>query len=98
MDVLSIDKTNEFFRVLFDAKGRYVLKTLKAEEAKFKLCKVVGKKVGSNKIPYIITHDGRTIRYPHPDINTNDSIKFDLVNNKIIDHIKFDIGQLVFIT
>ncbi len=62
MDVLSVEKTNENFRVLYDAKGRFVLKSLKAEEAKFKLCKVVGKKVGANKIPYIVTHDGRTIR------------------------------------
>jgi len=92
MDVLSIEKTNENFRVLFDARGRFVLKSVKPEEAKFKLCKVVGKKVGANKIPYIITHDGRTIRYPHPDINVNDSIKLDLSTNKVVDHLKFDLG------
>jgi small subunit ribosomal protein S4e len=62
MDVLSLQKTNENFRVLFDSRGRFVLKSLKPEEARFKLCKVVGKKVGANKIPYIVTHDGRTIR------------------------------------
>jgi small subunit ribosomal protein S4e len=78
MDVLSIEKTNENFRVLLDTRGRFILKTLKPEEAKFKLCKVVAKKIGANKIPYIVTHDGRTIRYPHPEINVYDTVKFDL--------------------
>jgi len=68
MDVISIEKTNEKFRVLYDAKGRFVLRSIKEEEAKFKLCKVVNKQLGPNKIPYIVTHDGRTIRFPHPEI------------------------------
>jgi len=32
MDVLSIEKTNETFRILYDARGRWVLKALKKEE------------------------------------------------------------------
>jgi len=68
MDVISIEKTNENFRVLYDVKGRFVLKSLKEEEAKFKLLKVVNKALGPNKVPYIVTHDSRTIRYPHPEI------------------------------
>jgi small subunit ribosomal protein S4e len=79
MDVVSLEKTNENFRVLLDTRGRYILKSLKAEEAKFKLCKVVAKTTGANKIPYITTHDGRTIRYPHPDIDINDTVKLDLL-------------------
>jgi len=92
MDVLSLEKTGENFRVLFDTRGRFILKSLKADEAKFKLCKVVAKKVGANKLPYIVTNDGRTIRYPHPEINVNDTIKLDLEKNKVVDHHKFDIG------
>jgi len=92
MDVLTLEKTNENFRILYDAKGRFVLKTLKADEAKFKLCKVIGKRVGPNKVPYLVTHDGRTIRYPHPDIKVHDTVRFDLINHKVTDHIKFDLG------
>ncbi|PHT46158.1 40S ribosomal protein S4 [Capsicum baccatum] len=40
MDVVSILKTNESFRLLYDTKGRFCLHSLKDEEAKFKLCKV----------------------------------------------------------
>lgn len=32
MDVVSIEKTNETFRILFDVKGRFVLKALKRDE------------------------------------------------------------------
>jgi ribosomal protein S4E len=32
MDVVSIEKTNETFRILYDVKGRFVLKALKKEE------------------------------------------------------------------
>ena len=34
IDVVSIEKTNERFRILYDTKGRFVLKSLKEEEAK----------------------------------------------------------------
>lgn len=50
MDVVSIEKTGEKFRVLYDVKGRFVLKALKEEEAKFKLVKVVRKSMGANNV------------------------------------------------
>ena len=74
-DVVSIEKTGDFFRLLYDMKGRFVLHKIQANEAKFKLCKVLRRGIGPNSIPYIITHDGRTIRFPHPDIKANDTIK-----------------------
>jgi len=40
MDVLSIEKTKEHFRILYDIKGRFVLRSIKEEEAKFKLCRI----------------------------------------------------------
>jgi len=74
-DVLTLDKTGESFRVLYDMKGRFVLHKIDANEAKFKLCKVLRHGTGLNSIPHIVTHDGRTIRFPHPDIKANDTIK-----------------------
>ncbi len=54
--------------MLYDVKGRFTLVPIKDVESKFKLLKVKARAVGSNKIPYIVTHDGRTIRFPHPEI------------------------------
>jgi small subunit ribosomal protein S4e len=79
MDVVSIEKTGENFRILYDTKGRYQAHKIDAKEATFKLASVKRKAMGENKIPYIVTHDGRTIRYPHPDIKTQDTVKVSLV-------------------
>ena len=75
MDVVGIEKTGEHFRILYDTKGRFQAHKVDAKEAAFKLCSVKRKAMGINKVPYIVTHDGRTIRYPHPDIKTQDTIK-----------------------
>lgn len=75
MDVVTIEKTGEHFRLLYDVKGRYQAHKIDEKEASFKLCKVIRKAMGVNKIPYIVTHDGRTIRFPHPDIKKNDTVK-----------------------
>ena len=38
------------------------------EEAAYKLCKVKRVQFGKGGVPFLVTHDGRTIRYPDPDI------------------------------
>ncbi|CAI8590163.1 unnamed protein product [Vicia faba] len=98
MDVVSIPKTNENFRLLYDTKGRFRLHSVRDDEAKFKLCKVRSVQFGQKGIPYLNTYDGRTIRYPDPLIKANDTIKLDLENNKITDFIKFDMGNVVMVT
>jgi len=112
MDIVSIDKTGENFRVLYDVKGRFVLHRVNDEEAKYKLARVksvqTAKKasIGRNpfkhgvesSIPYVVTHDGRTIRYPDPIIKANDTVKLDIKTNKIIGHLKFEVGNLCFVT
>ncbi|KAJ9694043.1 hypothetical protein PVL29_009836 [Vitis rotundifolia] len=97
-DVVSIPKTNENFRLLYDTKGRFRLHSIRDEEAKFKLCKVKGVQFGQKGIPYLNTYDGRTIRYPDPLIKANDTVKLDLESNKIVDFIKFDVGNVVMVT
>jgi len=98
MDVVSIDKTNEHFRILLDIKGRFIPHRIDAKEAGFKLCKVVRKTIGKNKIPYIVTHDGRTVRFPHPDIEIGDSVKFNLATHQIDGVIKFVNGASAALT
>ena len=97
-DVLSIEKSEEHFRILYDVKGRFVIHRITPEEATYKLLKVKKVALGNRGVPHIVTHDGRTIRYPDPIVRVNDTVKFDLVQNKITGHIKFDTGNLVMIT
>jgi len=113
MDVVRIDKVNEAFRVLYDVKGRYILHELKDQkEGQMKLCRVnhvaKAKKatIGHNPflfgqagaIPYLSTHDGRTVRYPDPLIKKNDTVQIDLKSGKITGYLKFDIGNLAMVT
>lgn len=112
MDVVEIEETDDRFRLLYDVKGRFALHRISKEETAYKLVRVqkvsVGSKasVGSNplqkgimsSIPYMVTHDGRTIRYPDPLVKVNDTVKLDLKTNKITGHYKFQVGQVAMIT
>jgi len=98
MDVVSLEKSNEFFRLLYDVRGRFAVHRVGAEEAKFKLCRVKQLEMGKKKVPYIVTHDGRTIRYPDPLVAVNDTVKVDIETNKCTDFIKFETGNLAMIS
>ncbi|PKC15889.1 40S ribosomal protein S4 [Rhizophagus irregularis] len=98
MDVISIERNGENFRLIYDTKGRFTVHRITADEAKYKLAKVKKVQVGSKAIPYIVTHDGRTIRYPDPLIKVNDTIRFDFETNNITEFIKFEVGNIAMIT
>eukprot|EP01097_Dermamoeba_algensis_P002212 TRINITY_DN187_c0_g1_i2.p1 TRINITY_DN187_c0_g1~~TRINITY_DN187_c0_g1_i2.p1 ORF type:complete len:266 (+),score=44.71 TRINITY_DN187_c0_g1_i2:90-887(+) len=98
MDVVSVPKTNENFRLIYDVKGRFNVHRITPEEAKFKLLKVRKVFTSPKGVPVAVTHDGRTIRYPDPLISANDTLKFDLSEKKVTDYVKFDTGNLVLVT
>ena len=90
MDVITIMKTKSYYRVLYDCKGRFGLNKISSGEAEFKLCKVKARAMGPKGIPYIVTHDGRTIRFPNPDIKAHDTVRINLRNGEITDFYKFE--------
>jgi len=98
MDVVEIPKANDQFRLIFDTKGRFALHRISDEEKKFKLCRVKKSELSLKKVPYIVTHDGRTIRYPDPAIKVDDTIKIDIESGKILSFTKFEAGKLAIIT
>jgi len=98
MDVVNIEKTKENFRLLYDTKGKFVLHKVSKEEAAYKLCRVKKIMRGPKGTPYAVTHDGRTLRYPDPDIKPNDTVRLDVSTGKILDHVKFENGSVVMIS
>jgi len=98
MDVVGMDKTNEYFRLLYDVRGRFTLHRVGVEESKYKLCRVKKLAMGENQIPYVVTHDGRTLPYPDPMVKVNDSVKYDVETGKMTDFIKFETGNLAMIS
>ena len=78
MDVVELSKAKKQFRLIYDTKGRFVLHNVSDEEKKFKLCRVRRMEMTLKKVPYVVTHDARTIRYPDPLIKVNDVVKVDI--------------------
>merc|ERR1712159_91743 len=94
MDVITIADTNEQFRLLYNVKGRFHVHRISNEEAAYKLGLVKRVELGAKGVPRLVTHDGRTFRYPNPDIKVRDTVKIDLHTGKIVDFVKFDLGNL----
>ncbi|KAG5896502.1 hypothetical protein JTB14_020476 [Gonioctena quinquepunctata] len=98
MDVITIERTGEFCRLIYDVRGRFAVHRITSEEAEYKLCKVKRLQTGPKGIPFLVTHDGRTIRYPDTNIKVNDTIQLESTTSKILDYIKFQSEYLFMIT
>jgi len=98
MDVVQIEKTKENFRLLYNTKGRFTLHKIVKEEASYKLCRVKKVMRGPKAIPYAVTHDGRTLRYPDPDVKPNDTVRLDTESGKILDYVRFEAGNVVMVS
>merc|ERR1712151_471025 len=98
MDVVQIPKCKDNYRMLYDVKGRFVLTKIKEKEAEYKLCKVKRRVMGQNKIPYLVTHDARTLRYPDPAITVFDTVKINLNTGNVDAVIQLAIGNKVLVT
>lgn len=98
MDVVTIEKTKENFRLLYDTKGRFVVHKIHKDEATYKMLRVNKITKTHGNVPVCVTHDGRTIRFPDPEIKVNDSVRFDFAAGKILDFVKFEAGNIAMIT
>merc|ERR1712228_234518 len=97
MDVVSIEKTKQNFRLMYDTKGRFVVHAITAEEASYKLLHVKAVEKGPKGVTHCITHDGRTVRFPHPDVKAHDTVRYSLETNEIVDYLKFEQGNLCMV-
>lgn len=96
-DVISIEKTKEQFRLLYDTKGRFTVHKIGKDEAAYKLCRVMNVRKGLKGVTSIVTHDGRTVRFPDPAIKTNDTVRIDLATGKILEFCKFEQGNVCMV-
>lgn len=96
-DVLTLVKPKINYRLLYDCKGKFGLSKISSNEAEYKLCGIKFRAMGPKGIPYIVTHDGRTIRFPDPSICANDTVRVNLRNGEITDFYKFKVGAHVMI-
>lgn len=97
MDVVTIEKTNQHFRLLYDTKGRFAVHQIHKDEAAYKLCRVQKAQFGAGGAPFLVTHDGRTLRFPDPDIKVNDTVLVSLETGKITNKLKFEVGKIAML-
>lgn len=100
MDVIHIPDTKEYFRVLPDHGGKLRYLAITAEEAQFKLCRIIGKtslKAGKTQLNL---HDGSNvvINTEADKYKVKDVLKIKVPEKEILDHIEFKEMQQVIIT
>lgn len=97
MDVLSIPKTKENFRILINTKNKIYAQEIDDKEAKFKPCKLLGKTVlGKDKIQLRFS-DGRTLLLKKNDYKTGDSIVLELPSQKVLHHLKLEKDAIILL-
>lgn len=96
MDVVAFPKTEMFYRIGIDAKGRLALADISKEEAKRKIAKVLGKHAYKSKIA-IHLHDGKNI-ITNSDVKVGDSVIVALPENKLESTLKLEKGARCLIT
>jgi len=96
MDSLSLLKTKEYFRVLFDKKGKIALIPIKENESRIKPCKIIGKRFVKGKMQ-INLYDGKNILVEKGDYKIGDSVLVELPVLKIKEVLPIAKGSTVYL-
>ncbi len=93
-DVVSIPKLGKNYRVVFDEKGRYVLREI--EDYDRKVYKIVNKTILKGGKVQLNLFDGTNILATN-DYKTKDSVLLKIPEKQILDHLRFEEGALIMI-
>lgn len=97
MDVVSIPKTRQNIRILFDRNGKLALVPISESDALWKLCRVENKTIVRGKKVQLNLHDGRNILVEKDDYRAGDVLRFSFKERKIDEVFKFDKGTVSMI-
>lgn len=98
MDVLSIPKLDQNWRVLLDTRGRLALADMNKANAGWKLCRIEDKTTVAGGITQLNLHDGRNLLVKEAPYRTGDVLKVKLPEQKIAEHFPMVEGAHAFIT
>jgi small subunit ribosomal protein S4e len=97
MDVISIPKLKQNYRLIFDQRGKLTLVPIKPSEAGWKLCRIENKTVIKGKQTQLNLHDGQNKIVKKDEYKTGDVIKLSFKDKKIDDTFKFEKGTVSII-
>lgn len=104
MDVITIPEINANYRVLPWREG-LILHQISEEEAKYKICRIENKITLNGGHVQLNLHDGRNILIRSEDprspagsvFQTLDSLKIEVPEQRIIEHLSLDLGKIAMI-
>jgi len=97
MDIVTISKTGNNYRMSLDTHGRLRLMAIPPEEAKSKLVRIENKVVLPKGKFQINLHDGRNIILQKNQYKTGDVLKIELPSQKILKQIQLKEGSLALL-
>ena len=95
-DVITIKKTNQHYRLIFNINRRFKVHKITSDESKYRITKVMNKET-VNGIPYTRTLDGYNFKFVDPAVNIGDTVKIDIGSNKVIEYLRFETGHIAFV-
>jgi small subunit ribosomal protein S4e len=94
MDIISIPKRKEHFRVMLDSRGKIQLMPISKEESRWKLLRIENKTTVKGGKTQLNLHDGRNILLPKNKYKVCDVLKLELEKKKILGVYPFEKGNL----
>ena len=98
MDVVSIPKTKQAWRVFIDDKARLRLVPIEAGQAAWKLAQITGKSTLAGGRTQLNFHDGRNLLVKKDDYSTGDVLRLELPSQKVLGHFPLKQGASVLVT
>ncbi len=96
-DVLEIPKLKKRYRLLFNEKGKFEFYEIDEKDSKIKPYKIIGKTLVKGGKLQLNLYDGTNLLVEKDVYKVGDTIVLELGTNKILNHIKFEKGCLLYI-
>ncbi len=97
MDVVTVVKTKQSYRMLVDYKAKLKLVQIEDQERDWKLARIDNKTVVSKGKVQINLHDGRNMLLPKDQYKTGDVLKIELPSQKVMKAFKLEKGNLALL-
>jgi len=97
MDVVTILKTKQNYRMLVDYKSQLKLVAIDDSEKGWKLARIDGKKVIKKGKVQLNLHDGRCMILAKDQYKTGDVLKIDVPSQKLVKNFKLEKGSMALL-
>ncbi|MFH1240520.1 MAG: 30S ribosomal protein S4e [Candidatus Diapherotrites archaeon] len=97
-DVVSFNKDKKGYRLVYDFKGRLMVKEIEGKELNKKICKITNKKTGKTGITELVTNDGRIFKEKNAKYKVGDSLEIELPGQKISKSLEFAKGNTAYVS